>query len=503
MRVLARPWGREARRDAEGVPVLGPGDAPTMEVRGNAIPPDTAPGSAWTAHGASWAIVMPRYPGPRRSPRGLRFEGLPLPPSGSAAPDSPEETRREAALGHMNQVLARVGDMEVALAEPARVWEALDELWSLAERADAPNMAEIVRQAGEVRLTVDRLEPRLRRVLRRVRESTPLSRVQEIDRKGMIWLSRQPGRTLAERAGSSQRILAVARHESLDTPENRVLRGYAEMARDAARDWCRENVRAQQSPRYIQVEGFGRRTARLARDLRDAGVGLPVVGAAPNYVLTADPDYRAVHEAWERLMRRRRVLDDLWGWQARAWGEFVLLGLVLALRQIPGASLVAASPTVWTPEHDRGRRTDADNPLAVFHLAEEGLIVEVQGWPRRADTAQGPFGAPIWLRIGDLSGDPPRRRAPVWPLHGFEPRDPQEEAAEAARAIPNLLRRTPSRDFAVREALIVMPAHGRTEPAIAPGPPRVAAVPFGPSGNELAAGRRTIAEFVRALARTD
>jgi hypothetical protein len=51
----------------------------------------------------------------------------------------------------------------------------------------------------------------------------PVGRVQEIDRRAMLWFARQPGETLADRAGDDQRVLAVAREENFDTLENRVL----------------------------------------------------------------------------------------------------------------------------------------------------------------------------------------------------------------------------------------------------------------------------------------
>lgn len=499
MRVLARPWGRPARVGSDGRPVLGPTDASALEVAGDEEMGEAAVVVSW-ADGTR-AIAVPRYPrvGSSRGP--ARFEGLPrLPHDGPSSEDA--DQRGRDALRLMNTVLARIGDLEVALDDPARVWARLAERWSRAEREDEPRMAEIVRQSQAMTSRLAALEPRLRRVLRRTRELTPLSRVEEVDRAAMIWLSRQPGRTLAERAGASQRIMAVVRHESLDTPENRVLRAYATLARDVARGWCRENDAARGRPRHERVDRFARRAARLAGDLGDAGVGLARAGAAPNYVLMADPDYRAVNEAWERLLLRRRALDDLWGWQACSWCEFTMLALVLALRGIPGARMVAASPLAWREEHDRGRRVLADNPVAAFHLPREGLILEVQDRPRRIAAAQGPFGAPIWLRVGDLSGAPARRRVPVWPLHAFDPLDPATEAHEAAAAVPGILRAAPRRSFEVEEALVVVPAHGRAGVATTEGSPAVTAMPMGPSGPELAAGRRAIADFLRSLIRS-
>ncbi|MFD1807551.1 hypothetical protein ACFSHQ_03525 [Gemmobacter lanyuensis] len=65
--------------------------------------------------------------------------------------------------------------------------------------------------------------------------------MQEMDRASMRWLSRQPGRTTAERAGSEQRIMAVVRHQNYDTLENRVAHSYLLLAVEVGREWLREH----------------------------------------------------------------------------------------------------------------------------------------------------------------------------------------------------------------------------------------------------------------------
>lgn len=81
----------------------------------------------------------------------------------------------------------------------------------------------------------------------------PLSRVQEIDRKAMPWLIRQPGETIAERGGNRQRIQAVAREENFDTLENRVLLSYARLAGVIAREYAGKYVAVRGSLRVKLV----------------------------------------------------------------------------------------------------------------------------------------------------------------------------------------------------------------------------------------------------------
>ena len=175
--------------------------------------------------------------------------------------------------------------------DPSDTWGHLRDAWKRAEDEAEPKMAEIVRQARGMLPALRDLEKRIRRVLRRHRELTPLDRVQEMDRASMVWLSRQPGRSIAERAGSSQRILATVRRENFDTLENRVLHAYTRLAADVAREWSREHPRAENSVRYKQVEAFRKACRVLSRTLSDLDVMIAPAGVQPNYVLMQDRSY--------------------------------------------------------------------------------------------------------------------------------------------------------------------------------------------------------------------
>ena len=86
-----------------------------------------------------------------------------------------------------------------------------------------------------------------------VAEEPQVPRAEEASPLGLV---RQPGETLAERAGPSQRIRAVTRHQNFDTLENQVLRSYAELARSVAR--------------ASGVSGSARSSASSARASRDS-----------------------------------------------------------------------------------------------------------------------------------------------------------------------------------------------------------------------------------------
>ena len=142
----------------------------------------------------------------------------------------------------MNNLIARVQELEEALDDPADVWNRLREAWRNAEEEDEPRISEIVIQAGRMRPFLKDLEKKIRRMLRREREKVQLDRVQEMDRASMRWLSKQPGTTLAQRAGSDQRILAIVRNENFDTLENRVLHAYLKLAEREASEVSPQGV---------------------------------------------------------------------------------------------------------------------------------------------------------------------------------------------------------------------------------------------------------------------
>lgn len=308
----------------------------------------------------------------------------------------------------------RIGDVEDALADPRRLWSTLLDRWSDFD-AQEPRMDVVVQHAQDLSRVLDTLEERPRRILRRVHRKIPVGRIQEIDRKAMLWLARQPGETLAERAGDDQRALAVAREENFDTLENRVLRAYGEIASRHCREYLDRNRTRRRTRRARLVEAFGKRCARMARQLAERGVRRVEPGISPNFVLQQNPLYHRIWNAWLELLQRERTKDDLWRWQARSWEEFCSLAVMVALIAVPGARLVASSPLWFRDEHYRGRWIEADSPLGVVHLPDLGLIVEVQTGLRRDQLSN--FGAPVWLRIGRLDeAQGFLSRAAVWPI---------------------------------------------------------------------------------------
>lgn len=362
MRRLVRPWSAQVI-DA-GNP-YGPASCLISEA-GKEVPKGLEHAELMKGEfrGETRRLLLHPYPKRGTGQNPLR-EAFPIRPPLNREPRTHDEEFAAETLRRMNEVLARIQELEDALDDPISLWPRLRAAWKRAEDEADPRMAEIVKQSREIGPVLKDLELRIRRVLRRTRELTPLSRVQELDRASMLWLSRQPGRTVAERAGPAQRILSTVRHENFDTLENRVFHAYVRLAALVAREWQREHRRAMGSDRYRLVDAFRLRCRALSRDLADLGVGVAEPGITPNYVLMQDKGYRTIRLAWERLIRRERILDDLWAWQAQTWTDFAVLAIVLAIDEIEEAEPIAQSPIVWRQEAVTGRWFDQDRPFPI------------------------------------------------------------------------------------------------------------------------------------------
>ena len=280
-------------------------------------------------------------------------DGLERPPTKQEL-NTDEQRAAHALMLRGESVWDRLHEVETAIADPAILWSELRRQWAEDDDKSDPRMDIIVRHEAQLSRILDELDRSPRRVLRRTHQMVALDRVQEVDRRSMSWLARQPGQTLAERGGDSQRVLAVVRQDDFDTLENRVLRSYAELANTVARDYLERNGRRSLARRVQKVKEFGKRTKRLARDLATKDVRKAEPGVTPNFVLQQNPRYHSVWVGWQELLSRERLLDELWSWQAASWEEYCALALMVAIGTIPRADLIASAPLSFRDEQQHG-----------------------------------------------------------------------------------------------------------------------------------------------------
>lgn len=458
MELWSRPWGiadlkKRYRRDlGNGDIILGPEHrgslwvyAPTSSlpvVNGSTEAGVLAPGFGEPYEKRN--LIQLPLPVGRRPPISIKFSGravsitwqsLPPRPQTKHPPQTDEEHAGHRLFLRARAVWDRLKDVDTALADPARLWEELRRRWTTDEDIE-PQLDVIVRHAVILRRVLDELDRAPRRILRRTHRQIPLARVQELDRRSMTWLVRQPGTSLAERAGDRQSILAVAREENFDTLENRVLRAYGELAASVASEYLERNSSKKFSRRARLVEAYGKRSKHLARDLSERGVRLAEPGVMPNFVLQQNPRYHKIWNAWDELIKRERENDELWRWQARSWEEFGALAVMVSLVGIHGARLVASAPLTFLDEQDRGRWVDHDNPLGVFYLSEQGLVVEVYFGMARPGASRADFAAPIWINVGRANAaDGFLSSIPVWPIWDQKTGLAEGEASDLQEAV--------------------------------------------------------------------
>lgn len=421
--------------------------------------------------------------------------GFPIRPRFVRDAQTPSEEDAQDTLRRMNEVLARIHEFGQSLDDPLNVWSTLREAWRGAEDEAHPRKAEIVRQSDEILPYLKELESRKRKVLRRTREMIPLDRVQEMDLGSMRWLVRQPGRNISERAGSSQRILATARRENFDTPENRVLHSYCRLASDIAREWLREHPKAIGRRRYIRVDKYRGVCRSVARMLSDLGVNIARPDIVPNYVLMQDIAYRSVFDGWKRLLSRQNTFDDLWAWQAESWGDFVELAIILAFDALDESELVNQSPIVWRSEAIFGRWFEQERPAAIFWLRRSGYVVEIQSRPKAANEQLFSTRAHLSLIITDPSRPGYTRRVAIWAPHSMERLELRQSVYDANQLL-NRLQGGSSVDQ-LSDGVIITPGHDRPEEySSSIGKGEVHGISFDASGESLRFGMDALNRFV-------
>lgn len=198
--------------------------------------------------------------------------------------------------------------------------EFCEQYWNLENHKDAP-LTLIVRIALEVAPLIEAVAASPRRILRRERQLVPLGRAQQIDASCLRWLTRQPGRTMAQRAGPRQIVRAVVREPSIDTLENRVLRHFLELCRAAASRYLSSHRDHTPSPRIDAVRRLRSHVDRLLLEAEIGTVGRLENVPEPNYVLQFDDRYSIIWTWYIRLIRQEQEKDDLRSWHHRVWAE--------------------------------------------------------------------------------------------------------------------------------------------------------------------------------------
>ena len=327
----------------------------------------------------SWERLVLRQEG--GIPRPGRSEDLDAPEDEQDVYDACSAMVAELVDSHVDLInrLADMGDSESTFEWEGEargvVFRPLEKVlreWQKAEGRDEPRMALIVKLARELKDFLPDVCRRPRVVLSRQRQLHDVARIQEIDSACLRWIGKQPGLTVAEKAGPRQRLLGVVRVEFADTLENRVVRDLIIRALDACSRYLFEHMRYPDHNRVKLVRNFRHLLGKLLKDTPISQAN-PLVGVpSPNYVLLHDRRYSILWKAYVKLVRQEKQQDAAWRWQRRVWAEHCLLGCLASLWNITGLDIDARADVLLKPEQEWGRFIGTETCVASWSLDNKG-----------------------------------------------------------------------------------------------------------------------------------
>ena len=229
-------------------------------------------------------------------------------------------------------------------------------------------------------------------MLRTEHRMLKLQTVRRTDAKTLRWLSAQPGRNTAERAGARQRIKAPRRYETIATLENRVLRAFAALTVREAKSWLADPGTG--AARAI-IEAHQLRARRIETILRDRLVPEARPPVRPNFPLRFDPRYREIWRAWLELRERSAATELEWMWQHRTFMELLGLRGAMKLHQAardrPDGGTLAHAPVLRAKSQpNQGRYLGDMGIRGTFGIARTRSVQTIE---YRTGDDSGPLGA--------------------------------------------------------------------------------------------------------------
>ena len=378
---------------------------------------------------------------------GLMFKGHIARPTFTAGRDNTDTPEARAEI--LDGFLLSIVNLIQMTSDPNYdkyqiVWDRLQFAWDDEEAENTvPPMALIVRHADKYATLIGDLLKKPRQLLRRKRELTTVDHVQQLDVSCVRWLSRQPGRTVYERAGPRQRIMAVQRYESVDTLENRVLMDYAMRAHREATQYTRTYEKLHESQRWRKVDSYGRRCRHTRLDLAALDVSRLSPPVVPNFVLLQDARYRYLWRAYLEIRRRQDEEDECWRWQHRLWSDYVRLIMHLSLRKSDEFERIAETPLRISAEQFRGVWTMIGAQSASWAYRYENgedfvisLVWDANREHPKVKSWLAGLGCNTFLHVARLS-DNEEGYIAIWGYHGYdtETEDIESLALSGARAL--------------------------------------------------------------------
>lgn len=298
---------------------------------------------------------------------------------------------------------------------------------------------------------LERLHGNLRRRLTRARAEVPLARVRELDPVCMRVNAVRAGRTIVEKAGPRQQLVAVVRVERFDTVENRVLIATSRrIARDASAILQQAAGHERRKPRVRALRRLLRAAQAILERTELAAVTGPRPGDQPSNALLGDRDYRAVWRTHRLLLEQEERFAFEWRAVADVRRELALAAAwsVFAdssLPELPNSLLVLR-------DRDSGHRLQTLTPRTWIRVDEQ-QVEEYAVIPTRdgIDVVARRFGTSseerrLEVDVRALGGEPGTGQDTV--SEASPHRDGQQLLSELRPKILELVGALPEKPFA-------------------------------------------------------
>lgn len=299
-----------------------------------------------------------------------------------------------------------------------------------------------------------------RRILVRERRLLPAGRIEETDSSCLRWMIRQPGESIAEKAGPRQQLMGIARNETFDLHENRIVKDFLLKCTEEGRRYVRrsfgENPAYLTTSRLQLVQAYSNLCVQLSKAPHLVAVSSPIPGTPANYVLLHDVRYRDVWHWYTKLLRRAEEEDRFWDWQSRTWADIVRVLVSVALmhhvRELSeGGKLrlkdICQASLRLHGEQMLGCRTASGSEQGPFHVLAKGQggmsaqgvleVVHPDLAGKHPIVSQlGALGGHLYLVVQPLGHNRPSQVIVLWAVHtaAAEGHPKWKEIGESAEA---------------------------------------------------------------------
>jgi len=197
-------------------------------------------------------------------------------------------------------------------------WEKIEEIVVGHGNGEVPPKRLVVRIAKDCSRELENIVREPKRVLRRERQETELSKIQQIDSTCMRNWAHRTGGTLEEKAGEKQTLLAVVRRENYDILENRIVRDFSERTGTLASRYLKEfgkrdyNNKTESEKILNSVKRLKALCGKILELSEFKSVKKPPSPISPNYTLRENANYSRIWKFYREILTEATFAENLW-----------------------------------------------------------------------------------------------------------------------------------------------------------------------------------------------